>query len=96
MGRSSPPCRQTGRRHEGERWAACAGCAEAIEVGDLYALIARVTESLPAKLTRGKRLAPTRARLRTAYEVVLTTLAPGRGRVSSEHPFGVWESPPAP
>jgi hypothetical protein len=80
----------------GERWAACAGCAESIESRDLLGLIARVTESLPAKLTRGNRLARTRGHLRATYSVVLATLAPGRGRITADQPLGVWESPPAP
>ncbi|MBN1174850.1 MAG: hypothetical protein JXA67_22010 [Micromonosporaceae bacterium] len=57
-------------------------------------MISRVTDTLPAKLTRGKRLLATRGRLHAAFSTVLDTLAPGRGRITSEAPLGVWEPPP--
>ncbi len=78
----------------GQRWAACEECASFLDRRDLYGLISRVTDTLPAKLTRGKRLVTTRGRLHAAFSAVLDTLAPGRGRITPEAPLGVWESPP--
>jgi hypothetical protein len=74
----------------GERWSACAGCAEAIEARDVYGLIWRVVEALPAKLTRGNRLVRVRGELYGTYTAVFATLAPGRGRIEPGHPLGVW------
>jgi hypothetical protein len=77
----------------GERWTACDGCAALIEQHDLYGLIRRVTDAMPAKYTRGKRLLRTRGELYATYTTVLATLAPGRGRITSDHPLGRWEPP---
>jgi len=76
----------------GEQWATCAGCADLIEARDLYGLIRRVTEALPTKLTRGKRLVRLRGELHTLYTAVFDTLAPGRGRIEPDHPLGLWPS----
>jgi hypothetical protein len=78
----------------GERWSACAGCAELIEARDLYGLIGRVVEAMPAKLTRGNRLVRVRGHLHDTYTAVFDTLAPGRGRIEPGHPLGVWPAPP--
>lgn len=78
----------------GQRWAACQACATRVEARDLYGVIGRVTETLPAKLTRGKRLVETRGRLHAAFTTVFETLLPGRGRITAEAPLGVWEDPP--
>lgn len=80
----------------GQRWTACQACATCIEDRDLYGLIGRVTEVMPAKLTRGKRLVVTRGRLHGTFSAVFDTLLPGRGRITPEAPLGVWETPPAP
>ena len=78
----------------GEQWAACPPCAELIEDRDLYGLIGRVVEALPAKLSRGNRLARIRGQLHDRYATVFDTLAPGRGRIEPGHPLGVWPNPP--
>jgi hypothetical protein len=73
----------------GKRWSACQGCAVLIEQRDLYGLISWVTEAVPAKYTRGKRLPRVRADLHATYTTVLATLAPERGRIIPDHPLGV-------
>lgn len=78
----------------GEHWSACAGCAELIEDRDLYGLIRRVVEAMPAKMTRGNRLVRVRGQLHGLYSTVFDTLAPGRGRIEPGHPLGVWTAPP--
>ncbi len=75
----------------GQRWAACDGCAELIERRDLYGLVGRVADEMPAKYTRGNRLARTRGELHANYSNVFATLQPGRGRITPGHPLGVWE-----
>jgi hypothetical protein len=74
----------------GERWSACHGCADLIEARDLYGLIRRVVDAMPAKLTRGKHLMHTRGQLHSTYSDVFATLAPGRGRITPGHPLGIW------
>ncbi|MFB9238354.1 hypothetical protein ACFFWC_22830 [Plantactinospora siamensis] len=78
----------------GEAWSACEGCARCIEDRDLYGLIGRVIESLPAKLTRGRHLTRTRGQLHERYSDVFDTLAPSRGRIAPGHPLGIWTHPP--
>ena len=78
----------------GERWTACSGCAELIEARDIYGLIGRVVEAMPAKYTRGNRLVRVRGDLHSRYSTVFDTLAPGRGRIEPGHPLGVWPAPP--
>jgi|GEM_PF-2065228 len=80
----------------GQRWAACEGCATLIDTRDVYGLISRVAEAMPAKLVRGNRLPRVRAELHATYSVVFATLAPGRGRITVDHPLGVWEAPDEP
>ena len=77
----------------GERWGACEGCATLIESRDLMELISRVTDAMPAKYTRGKKLLRVRGDLHANYSTVFATLRPGRGRITSAHPLGVWDSP---
>jgi hypothetical protein len=77
----------------GERWSACEGCATLIETRDLLGLIWRVTDAMPAKYTRGKKLLRVRGDLHANYSTVLATLRPGRARITAEHPLGVWEPP---
>jgi hypothetical protein len=77
----------------GERWSTCDGCATLIEARDLYALISRVTDAMPSKYTRGKRLITVRGQLHGHYSTVLATLRPGRGRITPQHPLGVWTWP---
>ena len=79
----------------GQRWAACDGCAALIEQRDVYALISRVTDSLPAKYRRGNRLPQLRGQLHATYSTVLTTLKPGRARITGDHPRGEWQPPAA-
>ena len=78
----------------GERWSACQGCAELIEARNLYGLIGRVVDAMPAKLTRGNRLVRVRGHLHDTYSTVFDTLAPGRGRIEPGHPLGVWPAAP--
>jgi hypothetical protein len=75
----------------GQRWAACDGCAELIERRDLYGLVGRGADAMPAKYTRGNCLARVRGELHATYSNVFATLQPGRGRITPEHPLGVWE-----
>jgi hypothetical protein len=77
----------------GQRWGACEGCAALIESRDLMRLIARVTDAMPAKLTRGKKLVQVRGRLHDNYSTVFATLRPDRGWITSGHPLGVWDPP---
>jgi hypothetical protein len=77
----------------GERWGACEDCAVLIEDRDLMGLISRVTDAMPAKYTRGKKLLRVRGDLHANYSNVFATLRAGRGRITAEHPLGVWESP---
>lgn len=74
----------------GERWSACEPCAELIEARDLYGLIRRVVDAMPAKLTRGRRLVQVRGELHHMYSIVFDTLAPGRGRIEPGNPLGIW------
>jgi hypothetical protein len=76
------------RRHWGERWAACAACAELIEAHNVLTLVARAIERMPAQAVRGRRLPMARGRLIDTYEHLFATLAPGRGRITPEHPIG--------
>jgi hypothetical protein len=78
----------------GERWTACSGCAELIEARDIYGLIGRVVEAMPAKYRRGNRLVRVRGDLYGRYSTVFDTLAPVRGRIEPGHPLGVWPAPP--
>jgi hypothetical protein len=78
----------------GERWSTCQHCADLIEVRDLLGLIRRVVHTLPAKVIRGNRLVRVRGELRTTFGNVLDNLAPGRGRITAQHPLGVWEPNP--
>ncbi len=80
----------------GQRWAACDGCAALIEHRDVYGLVSRVAEALPAKFVRGSRLPRVRAELHATYSVVFATLTPGRGRITLDHPLGVWVAPDEP
>jgi hypothetical protein len=77
----------------GQRWSACERCAALIEHRDLMGLIARVTDAMPAKLTRGKKLVQVRGHLHDTYTTVLATRRPGRGRITPGHPLGVWDPP---
>jgi hypothetical protein len=81
----------------GQRWTSCEGCAELIEAGDLYGLISRVTDAMPAKYTRGNRLARVRGELHATFSNVFACLQPGRARITPDRPLGVWEParPPA-
>ena len=72
---------------------ACARALTLIEARDLYGLIRRVVEAMPAKLTRGNRLARVRGELHGRYSDVFATLAPDRGRIAPGHPLGIWPAP---
>ncbi|WP_328366626.1 hypothetical protein [Micromonospora zamorensis] len=74
----------------GERWTACQGCADLIEARDMYGLILRVTDAMPAKLTRGKHLMRTRGELHDSFSAVFDTLAAGRGQITPGHSLGIW------
>jgi hypothetical protein len=76
----------------GQRWSACEGCAVLIEAGDVYGLVGRVADAMPAKYRRGNRLARVRGELHGTFNNFLACLQPGRGRVTPEQPLGVWEA----
>lgn len=80
-------------RRWGERWGACAACAELIEARDVFGLVRRVFATLPAiEKLQGKRLLAARGRLIDTYEHLFATLTPGRGRITREHPIGgIWD-----
>lgn len=78
----------------GQRWSACDPCAAFVEQRDLYGLIRRATDHMPAKFTRRNRLAVTRAHLHAHYSDLFDTLLSGHGRITAEHPLGVWDNPP--
>ena len=46
---------------------------------------------MPAKYTRGNRLARVRGELDATFSNVLACLQPGRGRITPDQPLGVWE-----
>ncbi len=69
----------------GERWTACTECADLIEARDLYGLISRVADAMPAKLTRGRRLARIRGHLHANYSTLFATLHPDRDRITGAH-----------
>jgi len=62
--------------HLGERWTACEACAVLVEARDIMGLIWRVTQTLPAKMTRGHRLVQVRAQLTDTYTAVFAVLGP--------------------
>lgn len=81
--------------HGGERWAACEPCAELIEARQIPALITRVLEVLPARLTRGRRgLVEARASLYQVYEPMFASLLPGRSPITSDDPLGLKATAP--
>ena len=75
----------------GQRWTACENCSTLIETRDLYGLISRVADAMPAKYTRGNRLARVRGELHATFSNVLADLQPGRGRITPDQPLGLWE-----
>lgn len=79
----------------GTRWTACPGCAARVDAGDLYGLITRATDSMPRKYTRGKRLPHMRGLLHNFYSGLFEGRPLRRGQISSEHPLGLWDDPPA-
>jgi hypothetical protein len=72
----------------GERWTACAVCADLIDSRDLMGLVWRATESLPSRYRTPKRLPEVRANIHAAHAAVLAGLLPGRGVITPEHPLG--------
>lgn len=80
----------------GQRWSACHGCSTLVGRRDLYGLVRRVTDHMPAKFTRGKRLASTRAHLLALYSDMFDTLLPAAGRITAAHPYGLWDAPSPP
>jgi hypothetical protein len=57
----------------GEIWAACDGCADLIDADDRYGLISRVVAAMPAKLSKGNKLAPLRGELAGMFEPFFAT-----------------------
>lgn len=55
-------------------WTACVDCAALVDDRDLNGLVQRVTEAMPAKLTRGKKLIAVRGRLFEMYGHLFETL----------------------
>src|SRR5437764_15053939 len=51
----------------GQRWSACESCAELIQARDVYGLVGRVADAMPAKYTRGNRLARVRGELHDTF-----------------------------
>jgi hypothetical protein len=87
---------EEGHRHLfGRRHACCPGCAILIEQEDLPRLVTRVVETLPAKFQRGNRLVKARSQLCADFGHVLDHRLPGRYRITSTAPLGVWEPGPA-
>jgi hypothetical protein len=74
----------------GERWALCAACADLVDHGDVYGLVARVCDAMPAKYTRGQRLVRVRGELHATYTHLIATRQPGRGVITAENPLGLW------
>lgn len=74
-----------------ERWSACEPCAALVDKRDINALVSRVTDHFPAKLTKPNKIAGTRARMFAQYTGLFATMAPVRGRITREAPTGVWE-----
>lgn len=57
----------------GEKWTACDPCSQLVRAGDMWGLVARVVDAMPAKLSRGNKLAPLRARIAGMYEHIFAT-----------------------
>jgi hypothetical protein len=74
----------------GQRWALCSPCAQLVDQRDVYGLVARVCEAMPAKYTRGHRLVRVRGELHATYTHLIATRQPGRGVITAEHPLGLW------
>jgi hypothetical protein len=76
--------------HLGETWASCEDCANLIDVKDLLALIWRVTNAMPTKLTKsGRRLPEIRGELTEVYGTLFATIAakvPNPMKVSDANP----------
>lgn len=74
----------------GERWALCRPCADFIDAGDVYGLVGRVCDAMPAAYTRGNRLVRVRGELHATYAHLIATRQSGRGVITAEHPLGLW------
>jgi len=61
-------------QHLGQAWSACHDCAALIDTRDLYGLVRRVLDAMPAKARRGKRLIEARGRLIDLYERLFASL----------------------
>lgn len=72
----------------GQWWTACDDCAAHLDARNLYGLIGRVVDTMPAKYRHGNRLAQTRANLHALYSPLFATLQPGREAITDEHPLG--------
>ncbi|MBO0869366.1 MAG: hypothetical protein J2P15_12445 [Micromonosporaceae bacterium] len=57
--------------------------------------MSRATDTLPTKYRHSRRLATTRGHLHASFSTVLSTLVPGRGRITPDHPLGIWDPPEA-
>lgn len=79
----------------GQRFAICSPCGQLIETGELPQLVTRLTDLMPAKAKRGRKLTELRARLYTDAGHLMATRLPGRHRITASNPLGVWESTPA-
>jgi hypothetical protein len=62
-----------------------------IDARDLYGLVSRVADAMPAKYTRGNRLAQVRGELHATFSNILDALQPGRARITPDQPLGLWE-----
>jgi hypothetical protein len=78
----------------GQRWALCTPCADLVDHGDVYGLVGRVCDAMPAKYTRGQRLVRVRGELHATYTHLIATRQPGRGLITAEHPLGLWPTNP--
>lgn len=78
----------------GQRFAICTPCGQLIESGELPQLVTRLTDLMPPKAKRGRKLAELRAQLYTDAGHLMATRLPGRHRITPTNPLGVWESAP--
>jgi hypothetical protein len=78
----------------GQRFAICTPCGLLIEGDQLPQLVTRLTDLMPTRAKRGRKLTELRARLYTDAGHLMTTRLPGRHRLTASNPVGVWEPSP--
>lgn len=76
-----------------EMWSACQPCAELIEARNLPGLVSRGVDHLPRQATNSaKKYRERRGELYEFYERFFEGLRPGRGRITPDHPAGIWDT----